>query len=60
MAFIKNRLKYLFSETRGLIILNISIISLIVAVFGMLSGPMKDWGIAEFVKKILGIILPDK
>ncbi|MBC8453652.1 SUMF1/EgtB/PvdO family nonheme iron enzyme [PVC group bacterium] len=41
--------KFLFTTTRGLILLNAGVISIIVAIFGTLSGPMKEWGIAEFV-----------
>jgi len=55
MAEIKNRMKYLFTDTRGLVLVNIAIISIIVAVFGMLSGPMREWGIADVVKKILSM-----
>jgi len=48
-------LKYLFTTTRGRILLNVSIISLVVAVFGTLSGPMKEWGIAAFTQNMLGM-----
>ena len=53
----KNKLTYLFSETKGLILMNIAIISLIVAVFGMLSGPMREWGFSSIVVKTLGMDL---
>jgi formylglycine-generating enzyme required for sulfatase activity len=49
------RLKYLFTTTKGLILLNVAIISLVVAVFGTLSGPMKEWGIAEITRTVLGM-----
>ncbi len=49
------RLNYLLFTTRGLILLNVVIISLVVAVFGSLSGPMQEWGIAEFTRSLLGM-----
>ena len=49
------RLKYLFTTTKGLILLNVVVISLVVAVFGTLSGPMKEWGIAEITRTLLGM-----
>ena len=53
MKGLKNQIKYLFTDTRGLILLNIGIISLIVAIFGTLSGPLKDWGVAKLTIKFL-------
>ncbi len=49
------RLNYLFMTTKGRILLNVAIISLVVAVFGTLSGPMKEWGIAEITRTTLGM-----
>ena len=49
------RLNYLLFTTRGLILLNVAIISLVVAVFGTLSGPMQEWGIAEMTRSLLGM-----
>lgn len=49
------RVKYLLFTTRGLILLNVVLISLVVAVFGTLSGPMKEWGIAEITRTVLGM-----
>ncbi len=49
------RLKYLFTTTKGLILLNVAIISIVVAVFGTLSGPMKEWGVAAITKSLLGM-----
>ncbi|MCK5071767.1 MAG: SUMF1/EgtB/PvdO family nonheme iron enzyme [Desulfocapsa sp.] len=54
------RFKYLFTTTKGLILLNIALISLTVAIFGTLSGPMKEWGIAAVTKTLLGMeMLPE-
>jgi hypothetical protein len=49
------RLNYLLFTTRGLILLNVAIISLVVAVFGTLSGPMQEWGIADMTRTMLGM-----
>ncbi len=49
------RLQYLFTTTKGLILLNVAITSIVVAVFGTLSGPMKEWGIAEITRTLLGM-----
>lgn len=57
MEEIKKRLKYLFTETRGLVLINIAVISTIVAVFGTLSGPLREWGVADITTKILGMDL---
>ena len=50
-----DRLNYLLFTTRGLILLNVAIISLVVAVFGTLSGPMQEWGIADITRSLLGM-----
>jgi hypothetical protein len=46
------RLNFLFRSTKGLILVAIAMISLETALFGMLSGPMADFGIAEFVVRV--------
>ncbi len=46
------RLKFLFKSTKGLILVGIALAALISAFFGMLSGPMADWGIKDVVVKI--------
>ncbi|MFC1671238.1 hypothetical protein ACFL20_12675 [Spirochaetota bacterium] len=59
MNGLKERVKYLFTDTRGLILLNIGILSIIIAIFGTLSGPLKDWGVAKLTIKFLKMnILP--
>ncbi|MBC8403020.1 MAG: SUMF1/EgtB/PvdO family nonheme iron enzyme [Candidatus Marinimicrobia bacterium] len=51
MSKIKDITNYVFKTTQGLVLLNIGIISLIVAFYGTLSGPMKEWGIGAFMER---------
>ena len=51
------RFDYLFRSTRGLTLVAIVVVSLITAVFGMLSGPMVEWGVKEITVNLLGIQL---
>jgi len=53
MQFIKDRINYLFKSTKGLILLAIAMIAMETAIFGMLSGPMAEIGIRDFVIRIL-------
>jgi len=53
MKEITDRLKFLFATTRGLVLVSAAVISIIVAVFGMLSGPLKEWGLAEVTVRVL-------
>ncbi len=55
MEFIKDRFNFIFRSTKGLALLNIALISLTTAVFGMLSGPMQEFGISDFVINTLGM-----
>jgi hypothetical protein len=55
MQFIKDRLNYLFNSTKGLILVAIAMISLVTAVWGMLSGPMAEMGVREIVIKAFGM-----
>lgn len=52
----KDRLKFLLT-TRGLVLVNIAITALVVALFGTLSGPMKEWGVGRFMENLLGMDL---
>ncbi len=52
MLFIKDRFNYLFNSTKGLILVAIAMIGLETALFGMLSGPMAELGIADFVVRV--------
>ena len=55
MHFIKTRSNYLFNSTKGLILVAIAMISVITAVWGMLSGPMAEMGVREIVIKTFGL-----
>jgi hypothetical protein len=52
MQSIKDRFKYLFNSTKGLILVAIAMIALETALFGMLSGPMADLGVRDVVVRI--------
>jgi hypothetical protein len=47
------RLSYLFRSTKGLILVAIAMIGLETAIFGMLSGPMAEMGVRDFVIRVL-------
>ncbi|MCI0520423.1 MAG: hypothetical protein L0Z70_09240 [Chloroflexi bacterium] len=53
-AFAK-RLDYLFRSTKGLALVAIAMISLVTAVWGMLSGPMAEWGVRDVVVRALNM-----
>jgi hypothetical protein len=53
----KKRLTYLFSSTKGLALLGIAVISLVSAFFGMLSGPMAEWGVSAWIADTFGMVL---
>ncbi len=55
MEYLKSKLRYLFATNKGLILMNMAILSLVSAVFGTLSGPLKEWGVGEFTIKLLGM-----
>jgi len=55
MQAIKQRLNYLFGSTKGLILVAISMIAIITAIWGMLSGPMAELGVREVVVNTLGM-----
>jgi hypothetical protein len=55
MQFIKTRFNYLFGSTKGLILVAIAMISVVTAVWGMLSGPMAEMGVREIVIKAFGM-----
>jgi len=57
MQSFNKRFHYLFHSTKGLILVAIALLSLAVALFGMLSGPMADWGVKVVVVRILGMKL---
>src|SRR5512140_2611321 len=53
MQFIRERLRYLFGSTKGLILVAIAATSLVTAVWGMLSGPMAEMGVRDVVVRLL-------
>ena len=52
MQFIKDRFNYLFKSTKGLILLAIAMIALETALFGMLSGPMAEFGVRDVIVRV--------
>ena len=52
MQFIQERFNYLFKSTKGLILVAIAMIGLETALFGMLSGPMAEFGIRDVVVRL--------
>jgi hypothetical protein len=57
MQAIKKRYHYLFRSTKGLALVAIALISLTTAIWGMLSGPMVEWGVRDLVVRITGMEL---
>ena len=57
MDALKKRFTYLFSSTKGLALVGIAVISLVTAVWGMLSGPMVEWGVKDVVVGLTGMDL---
>jgi len=57
MQWLSKRLKFLFGSTKGLILTGIAFAALISALFGMLSGPMSEWGIKDVIVRALKMTL---
>ncbi len=57
MGFVRSRLTYLFQSTKGLILVAIAMIAIETALFGMLSGPMAEFGVRDVVVRALGMDL---
>ncbi len=57
MKPLATRFRYLFQSTKGLILVAIALCAVISAFFGMLSGPMADWGIRDVVVRLFGLKL---
>ncbi len=57
MKALSERFSYLFRSTKGLILVAIALISLVTALWGMLSGPLKEWGISDFAARLYGMSL---
>ncbi|MBI9045697.1 MAG: hypothetical protein JEZ06_14500 [Anaerolineaceae bacterium] len=55
--FFSTRFNYLFRSTKGLALVGIAMISLVTAIWGMLSGPMAEWGVRDVVVNLLNMEL---
>ena len=53
MQALTHRFNYLFKSTKGLILVAIAMIGLETALFGMLSGPMAEFGVRDVVVRVL-------
>ena len=53
MHWLSKRFNYLFQSTKGLILVAIAMIGIVTALFGMLSGPMAEMGVRDFVIRTL-------
>jgi MFS family permease len=53
MQNLKKRLEYLFSSTKGLALVAMTIVALVTAIWGTLSGPMVEWGVRDIVVDLL-------
>ena len=57
MDYMSKRLEYLFGSTKGLTLVAMSVVAVIAAIWGTLSGPMVEWGIRDLTVKLLGMEL---
>ena len=57
MQILKQRWDYFFGSTKGLVLVAIALISMVTALFGMLSGPMQEFGISDIIIRIFGMQL---
>ena len=57
MEKIRKRITYLFTSTKGLALTGIAVISLVAGFFGMLSGPMAELGVGDWIAKTFGMVL---
>ena len=57
MQALKTRFNYLFNSTKGLILVAITMIAVVTAIWGMLSGPMAEMGVRDVVVDALGMDL---
>ena len=55
MSSIKDRLKYLFTTTNGLVLMAIAIVAVVTAIWGTLSGPMAEIGVRDVTIEALGM-----
>ena len=52
-----DRFVFLFTATKGLVLVAIALISLTTAFMGTLSGPMQTWGVTDTVVEAFGLSL---
>ncbi|HSQ26926.1 MAG TPA: hypothetical protein VLM80_07360, partial [Anaerolineales bacterium] len=57
MQGLSTRFKYLFTSTKGLILMAIAVVAITTALWGMLSGPMVEFGIKDIVVNFFGMDL---
>lgn len=57
MQGLSKRFKYLFTSTKGLILMAIAVVAITTALWGMLSGPMVEFGIKDIVVNFFGMDL---
>lgn len=57
MRSIANYFVYLFQSTKGLVLVAISMVAIITAIWGSLSGPAAEWGIKDITVRLLGMTL---
>lgn len=57
METLKIRWNYLFRSTKGLVLVAIALISLVTAIWGMLSGPMQEFGVSDVIINTLGMTM---
>ena len=57
MEALKQRWNYLVHATKGLAFVDIALISLVTAFFGMLSGPMQEFGISPSIIKTFNLVM---
>ena len=55
MNSVSKRIDYLFRSTNGLILMAMAVVSIITVTWGMLSGPMAEWGVREVTIRLLGM-----
>ncbi len=57
MQALPDRFDYLFRSTKGLALVGFAMVALVTAFFGMLSGPMVEFGIRDFMVETFGLDL---
>ena len=57
MQALKTRFDYLFRSTRGLTLVAITVVALVTAIWGTLSGPMVEWGVKDITVNLLNMDL---